>query len=91
MTMIMHSVMNGISLLVLKTWESNPRPQKKPCDDQGRQEPARLPVGPNPGPPEMPCPNQEEQEPTSLPSVETGSLKSILETPELNPDPPKAN
>ncbi|KAJ9063530.1 hypothetical protein DSO57_1000108, partial [Entomophthora muscae] len=67
------SVMNDISILVLKTWASNPGSHKKPCYDQGRQEPARLPVEPNPGPPEMPCPNQEEQEPVSLPSVETGS------------------
>ncbi|KAJ9052718.1 hypothetical protein DSO57_1031468 [Entomophthora muscae] len=76
---------------VLKTWESNHRSQKKPCDDQGRQKPARLSVGPNPEPPEISCPNQEEQEPANLPSVKTGSLKSTLESPESNPDPPKAN
>ncbi|KAJ9054477.1 hypothetical protein DSO57_1014157 [Entomophthora muscae] len=65
-------------------------PQKKPYVDQGRQEPAQLPVGLTPGPPEMPCPNQEEQESASLPSVKTGSSISTLETPELNPNPPKA-
>ncbi|KAJ9060420.1 hypothetical protein DSO57_1031131 [Entomophthora muscae] len=67
--------------------ESNPGPQEKPCADQGRQEPTRMPIGPNPGLPEMPCPKQEEQEPASLPSVKTGSSISRLETPELNPDP----
>ncbi|KAJ9059374.1 hypothetical protein DSO57_1003196 [Entomophthora muscae] len=84
-------VMNNISILVLKTWESNPRPQEMPCVDQDGQEPSRLPVGPNPGLPEMPCPNQEGQKPASLPSVKTGSSISTLETPESNPDPPKAN
>ncbi|KAJ9069610.1 hypothetical protein DSO57_1016771 [Entomophthora muscae] len=65
------SVMNVISILVLKTWEFNPVSQKKPCDEQGRQEPARLPVGPNPGPSEMSFPNQEKQEHASLLSVKT--------------------
>ncbi|KAJ9064508.1 hypothetical protein DSO57_1029881 [Entomophthora muscae] len=84
------SVMNDISILVLKTWESNPGSKKKPCYDQDRQEPARLPVGPNPGLPEISCPNQKEQKPANLPSVKTEGLKSALETPELNPDSPKA-
>ncbi|KAJ9067347.1 hypothetical protein DSO57_1000259 [Entomophthora muscae] len=84
------NVKNDISILVLKTWESNLGSQKKHCYDQGRQEPARLPVGPNPGPPEISCPNQEEQKTANLPSVNTGGSKSTLETLESNPDPPKA-
>ncbi|KAJ9087406.1 hypothetical protein DSO57_1033640 [Entomophthora muscae] len=72
--------MNDISILALKIWESNPSPQEMPCIDQGRQEPARLPVGPNPEPLEMPFPNQEEQEPAILSSIKTKSSISTLET-----------
>ncbi|KAJ9078660.1 Cbx7p [Entomophthora muscae] len=62
---------------------------EKPYVNQSRQETAQLPVGSNPGPPEIADPNQEEQKPANLPSVNTGGLKSTLETLELNPNPPK--
>ncbi|KAJ9088452.1 hypothetical protein DSO57_1022933 [Entomophthora muscae] len=78
--------MNDISIL-----ELNPSPQELPCVNQGRQEPARPTVGPNPRLPEMLCPDHERQEPVSLLSIETESSISTLETPESNPDPPKAN
>ncbi|KAJ9072910.1 hypothetical protein DSO57_1022239 [Entomophthora muscae] len=60
---IISNVMNDFSILVLKTWESNPGSQKKPCYGQDRQEPAQLPFGPNPGLSEISCPNQEERKP----------------------------
>ncbi|KAJ9084676.1 hypothetical protein DSO57_1021825 [Entomophthora muscae] len=73
-------VMNDISILVLKTWELKPRSQRKPYVDQSGQETNQLPVGSNPGPPEIDDPKQGEQKPANLPSVNTGGLKSTLET-----------
>ncbi|KAJ9066976.1 hypothetical protein DSO57_1004406 [Entomophthora muscae] len=86
-----YCVANDISILVSKTQELKPSLQEMPCVNQGRQEPARLPVGTNPGPLEMPCPNQEGQEPVSLLSIENESSISTLETPESNPDPSNEN
>ncbi|KAJ9085881.1 hypothetical protein DSO57_1009721 [Entomophthora muscae] len=73
-------VMNDILILVLKTWELKPRSQGKPYVDQSRQETAQLPVGSNPGAPEIDDPKQGEQKPSNLSSVNTGGLKSTLET-----------
>ncbi|KAJ9069644.1 hypothetical protein DSO57_1016281 [Entomophthora muscae] len=84
------TVMNDISILVLKIWELKPRSQGKPYVDQSGQETTQLPVGSNPGPPEIDDPKQGEQKPANLSSVNTGGLKSTLETLELNPDPPKS-
>ncbi|KAJ9076657.1 hypothetical protein DSO57_1023985 [Entomophthora muscae] len=57
------TVINEISILVLKTWKLKPGSQGKPYVEQSRQETAQLPVGSNPGPPEIDDPKQEEQKP----------------------------
>ncbi|KAJ9077988.1 hypothetical protein DSO57_1011277 [Entomophthora muscae] len=82
-------VMNEISILVLKTWNLKPGYQGKPYVDQSGKGIAQLPVGSSPGPPEIDDPKQGGQKPANLPSVNTGGLKSTLETLESNPDPPK--
>ncbi|KAJ9062379.1 hypothetical protein DSO57_1011516 [Entomophthora muscae] len=82
-------VINDISILVLKTWKLKPGSQGKPYVDQSGQGTAQMLVGSSPGPPEIGDPRQGEQKPANLPSVNTGGLKSTLETLELNPDPPK--
>ncbi|KAJ9060060.1 hypothetical protein DSO57_1034924 [Entomophthora muscae] len=84
-------VMNDISILVLKTKESNPDPQKIPCTNQDRQGPTSLPFEPNPGPQEIPCPNQKGWEPTGLPEAKNESSIPALKTLESNPDPLKTN
>ncbi|KAJ9048204.1 hypothetical protein DSO57_1037371 [Entomophthora muscae] len=61
----------------------------KPYVDQSGQGTAQLLVGSSPGSPEIDDPKQGEQKPANLPSVNTGGLKSTLETLKLNPDPPK--
>ncbi|KAJ9051489.1 hypothetical protein DSO57_1004226 [Entomophthora muscae] len=61
----------------------------KPYVDQSGQGTAQLLVGSSSGPPEIDDPKQGEQKPANLPSVNTGGLKSTLETLESNPDPPK--
>ncbi|KAJ9066738.1 hypothetical protein DSO57_1006665 [Entomophthora muscae] len=83
------TVMNDISILVLKTWELKPGSQGKPYIDQSGQETAQLLVGSSPGPPEIDDLTQGEQKPANLPSINTGGLKSTFETLESNPDPPK--
>ncbi|KAJ9073680.1 hypothetical protein DSO57_1013710 [Entomophthora muscae] len=76
----LHLALNGISILVLKPWESNPGPQKTPCTNQEGQEPASLPAIKteililvlkatelNLELLRMNCTNQDEQGPTNLP------------------------
>ncbi|KAJ9062259.1 hypothetical protein DSO57_1012705 [Entomophthora muscae] len=83
------TVMNDISILVLKTWKLKPGSQGKPYVDQSGQGTAQLLVGSSPGPPEIDDPKQGERKPANLPSVNTGDSKSTLETLESNPNPPK--